>query len=227
MAEHITAPIENRAAFLARIEPIFAPSRVIKIRGAYMFSKYGHRAQMRKVAGTDGAPERYFEHPRHVALILLDEVDIRDADLIITALLHDTGEDTDEIDFELIEFFFGADVAEMVRLLSKIPKDEYHERLERFADWRVLLVKIADRLHNIRSLEGTDLAFQRKQLEETNREYIGLARRLVEIAPPEHRERAQRLLDLLTAAYTDRRRAFEAAMTATPLATDVDPPSTT
>ena len=97
-------------------------------------------------------------------------------------------------------------------MLSKIPKEGYHERLERFADWRTLVVKFADRIHNLRRLEGTDLAFQEKQIDETRRLYLPLVDRLMEIIPRKHRRGALRIRDLLATAFTERRLALEAAL---------------
>lgn len=158
--------IENKAAFFSRLEPRLAPSDLVRIRGAYYLAKYGHRAQVRKELDCEGHPLRYFEHVRRVAIILMDEEEVYDPDLIITALLHDALEDTDDIDALVIEQFFGAEVARRVRLLTKNPKDGYVDRLYT-ADEGTVLIKLCDRIDNLRSLAGCPEDFQKKQLEET------------------------------------------------------------
>ena len=80
---------ENRDTFFARLEPHLAPSSLLDIQLAYTLAKFGHRAQTRKELGEDGQPERYFEHPRRVTLILLDEVKIHEPELVVAALLHE------------------------------------------------------------------------------------------------------------------------------------------
>lgn len=163
---------ENKYTFFARLEPALAPSEIVRVRGAYYLAKFGHRAQFRKETDPEGFPLRYFEHVRRVAIILIDEARIYDPDLIITALLHDTLEDTEAIDGAIIEQFFGTRVARLVRLLTKDPKEGYVERLKSSPD--ALLVKACDRLDNLRSLEGADPAFQRKQCKETREVYLPL-----------------------------------------------------
>jgi len=160
---------ENKAAFFARLEPRLAPSDLARVRGAYYLAKYGHRAQVRKEKDSKGARLRYFEHVRRVAIVLMDEAKVFDPDLVITALLHDALEDTRDIDALVVEQFFGAAVARRVRLLTKVPKKGYVERLWD-ADRETVLVKICDRLDNLRSL-GDDKAFRRKQIKETRDHY--------------------------------------------------------
>jgi GTP pyrophosphokinase len=109
---------------------------------------------------------RYFEHVRRVAIILMDEAEVYDPDLIITALLHDALEDTRDIDALVVEQFFGSEVARRVRLLTKKPKKGYMDRL-RTADRETVLVKLCDRLDNLRTLKDCDRAFRRKQIKES------------------------------------------------------------
>jgi len=162
--------MENKASFFARLETRLAPSDLVRVRGAYYLAKFGHRAQVRKELGEDGNPLRYFEHVRRVALVLMDEAKVYDPDLICTALLHDTLEDTEDIDAHIIEQFFGANVARRVRLLTKA-KDDYVARLQS-ADHGTILVKMCDRLDNIRSLDGTTEEFRARQLKETWDKYM-------------------------------------------------------
>lgn len=164
--------VENKSTFFARIEPRLSPSDLTRVRGAYYMAKYGHRAQVRKEKNADGNPLRYFEHVRRVALILMDEALVHDPDLICTALLHDTLEDTEDIDAQIIEQFFGKKVARRVRLLTKDPKEGYIDRI-RAADKDTILVKACDRLDNLRSLRGDEITaeFRKTQIKETLRLY--------------------------------------------------------
>lgn len=82
-----TSNKENRAMFLERLQDM--PEEVVEsINFAYDLSKEAHRPQKRETG------ERYFEHPRSVALILMDECKIKDPDIISAALLHDSVEDS-------------------------------------------------------------------------------------------------------------------------------------
>lgn len=125
------------------------------IQKAYIFSKEAHGNQKRH------SGDLYFSHPVAVAEILTE---LRlDQESIITALLHDVVEDT-EVTLEEIEKEFGEDVARLVDGVTKLGKIETVPANERLAenfrkltlamseDIRVLLVKLADRLHNMRTL---------------------------------------------------------------------------
>ena len=184
---------ENRATFFQRLEPHLAPSELLDVQLAYTLSKYGHRAQVRKEKDDDGQPIRYFEHPRRVTLILLDEVQIHDRDLTIASLLHDGIEDTKDLTPEMIEHCFGADVVRIVKTLSKVPKDGYLERFKTSVDWRPYVIKACDRLDNLRSLDGCDRAFMEKQAIETETKYYPLFNRMVELTPIGHRGRVEML----------------------------------
>ncbi len=182
MAETATLH-ENRETFFARLRPLLAPSAFLKVELAYILAKYFHRAQVRKEKDpTTGKPIRYFEHTRRAALILIDEGMCVDWELICAALLHDSREDT-ELTAAMIEHCFSAEVARIVNTLSKIPKEGYHERLALYGDWKVILVKLCDRLDNLRTLEATSVEFQRKQVAETKKEYLPLADMLTTMAP--------------------------------------------
>lgn len=185
---------EDREKFFNRIG--FLPEAdLLRIQLAYTLSKYAHRAQVRKELGPDGKPLRYFEHVRRVALVLIDELKIARPEMIVTALLHDGIEDTRDLTPEMIEFHFGADVGSLVKLLSKVPKEGYAERLFNFGDWRALLLKACDRLDNLRSIGGGSREFRQKQVNETRRVYYPIFNRMVELAPPEHSRAAGHLRD--------------------------------
>jgi len=149
---------------------------------AYDFAKTHHGEQMRD------SGDAYYSHPVEVASLLadvkLDEI------TIVAGLLHDVVEDT-EIDIGDVEVRFGADVAELVDGVTKLDKLEYSskelaqaENFQKFilattSDIRVLLVKLADRLHNMRTLHFRKKASSRERTaRETMDIYGPLARRV-------------------------------------------------
>lgn len=186
---------ENRTAFFARLEPMLAPSDLLDIQLAYTLAKFGHRSQRRKELGPDGKPVRYFEHPRRVALTLIDEVKIIEPGLIISALLHDCPEDTRDVTPGIIEHCFGSKVATTVKVLSKTPKEGYLERFNSCTLWWPYIVKGCDRLDNNRTLPGTSREFRAKQVAETREKYFPLFDRMMHLVPIKHRDRAAWLRD--------------------------------
>jgi GTP pyrophosphokinase len=180
--------MENRETFFARLVPFMPPSELRHVEVAYMMAKYGHRAQIRNDLDDKGDPIRYFEHLRGVALILIDEVEVRDWKLIVAALLHDSLEDTKDISEEIIEHLFGARVCQIVKLLSKCPKEGYLDRLQKYGDDEVLLMKACDRLHNLRSMDKSPVPFVQKQVTETKEKLLPIFRqasdpRLLRVLP--------------------------------------------
>lgn len=192
---------ENREAFFNRLEPRLAPSQLRDVQLAYTLAKFSHRAQTRMEKDEHGNPVRYFEHPRRVTLVLLDEVGIYEPELIISSLLHDSVEDTRDITPEMLEHCFGADVVRIVKTLSKVPKEGYLERFLTSSDWRPYVIKACDRLDNIRSLAGTDTEFAMKQLNETVEKYGPLFRRMHELAPEVFKPRVQELQEKIDTAW--------------------------
>lgn len=158
------------------------------INKAYMFAMRAHTTQRR----ASGDP--YFSHPIEVAKILVD-LKMDDA-TIVTALLHDTIEDTD-VTKEDIEREFGTHVASLVNGVTKLTKLELADIADNIAedqkqaenfrkllvaiadDIRVLLVKLADRLHNMRTLGYIKKQEKRVRIaRETKELYIPLAARI-------------------------------------------------
>ena len=179
--------IENKESFQARIRPYFSPSNQLDVKLAYCLAKFGHRAQLRKEL-VEGKPTRYFEHVRRVAIVLMDEMKIFDRDMIIAALLHDSLEDTHDLTPELLEHCFGNEVVSMVKLLSKIPKEGYLDRLQNCRHWKTLAIKACDRLDNLRSLmvPGTTIEFQKRQIEETREKYFPIFDQMLSLAPTQY-----------------------------------------
>lgn len=148
---------------------------------AYVFSARAHAGQMRK------SGEPYLIHPIAVAGILAN---LRmDVDTIAVGLLHDTMEDCLTTHAEIAEEF-GSDVADMVDGVTKIGKLEFRTKEEAQAenfrklilamakDVRVILVKLCDRLHNMRTLEHMKAEKQRAIAQETMDIYAPIANRL-------------------------------------------------
>src|SRR6185436_19108531 len=103
--------------------------------------------------------------------VLIDEVRVVRPEMVIGALMHDIVEDAPNLPPALIEHCFGTDVTNIIKTLSKVPKEGYIERFHMCTDWRPYVLKGCDRLDNLRSLPGTSIAFRKKQLEETGTLY--------------------------------------------------------
>ena len=153
-----------------------------RLNRAYVYTVQMHGAQKR----ASGDP--YFSHPVEVAGLMTDLK--MDEDTIITALLHDTVEDT-LATIEDIEKNFGSEVARLVDGVTKLSKIEAMGESERAAenlrkfllamseDIRVLLVKLADRLHNMRTLHFIKSEDKRRRIaRETMDIYAPIANRL-------------------------------------------------
>ena len=152
-----------------------------KIQKAYSVAFYAHDGQDRM----DGS--KYITHPEAVANILLDLK--MDPDSICAALMHDVIEDSDVSKKNLINLF-GEDVAEIVDGVSKLGKIDITSKTDRDAnnlqkmmlamskDVRVILLKICDRLHNMRTIDHLPRAKQLKKSKETIELYGPLALRI-------------------------------------------------
>ena len=152
-----------------------------EINTAFLYAKKGHQGQKRK------SGEDYITHPLHVA-IYLAELNF-DIETIKAALLHDLVEDT-EITYQDIKNTFGKEVADLVDGVTKLDKIKYNSREEAKADAirkmviamskdiRVLILKLADRLHNIETIEFHKKWTQEKIANETLYVYAPLAHRL-------------------------------------------------
>ena len=153
-----------------------------KIRAAYEFAAAAHQGQLRK----DGSP--FVTHPLAVAQIVAEELHL-DSESIEAALLHDTIEDTDAT-HEDIAKRFSPTVADLVEGVSKLTRVHYtskaQEQMENLRkmllamskDIRVILIKIADRLHNMRTMEYQTPEKQKQKSFETLEIYAPIAHRL-------------------------------------------------
>jgi len=177
--------MENLEAQYARLESTLRESGgsfdLARIRRAYEFARDAHGDQLRK----DGTP--FVSHPLAAAEIIA-EMNL-DEDSIISAILHDCIEDTGTT-HEDIAKLFGEDVASIVEGVTKLTRvvytskeEEQMENLRKMLlamakDIRVILIKIADRLHNMRTMEYQSERKQKEKALETMEIYAPIAHRL-------------------------------------------------
>ena len=166
---------------LATAGGYLAPEQVGRIREAAEFGASAHQGQKR----LSGEP--YIAHPVAAASILADLH--LDTDTIVAAILHDVIEDTPTPKDQLVARF-GADVAELVDGVTKLDQIKFKSREEAQAesfrkmllamvrDLRVILVKLADRTHNMRTIEAMAPARRRAIARETLEIYAPIAERL-------------------------------------------------
>jgi len=164
-----------------QIASYLKPEDVAQVEEAFRFSKAAHAGQYRK----SGDP--YISHPVAVATILAEWH--LDAPALMAALLHDVVEDTPTTKVEIGEKF-GKAVAELVDGVSKLDKIEFqtevHAQAENFRkmllamarDVRVILIKLADRLHNMRTLDAMQPEKRQRIARETLEIYAPIANRL-------------------------------------------------
>lgn len=162
------------------MEQRVTPEEMERIKAAYALADEAHKSQKRKTG------EPYIIHPIAVAYIVGKEL-MLGANPVIAAFLHDVVEDT-PYTIEDIEERFGEDVAFLVRVVTKQKKEHYEmsKQLDNFKqmldsvhyDIRAILIKLSDRLHNMRTLESMRPDKQMKIAGETDYFYAPLANRL-------------------------------------------------
>ncbi|MYM84374.1 RelA/SpoT family protein [Duganella sp. FT50W] len=177
----LTAGVASVSHLTEKLADYMTAADLKKVKEAYRFSDEMHLGQLRK------SGEPYISHPIAVAEICADWK--LDAQAIMAALLHDVMEDQDVKKDELIERF-GAPVANLVDGLSKLEKIEFQSQIEAQAenfrkmllamasDVRVILIKLADRLHNMRTMEVMKPAAKARISKETMEVYVPIAHRL-------------------------------------------------
>ncbi len=163
------------------IEKYMTEEELAFVMKAYEYAKLMHKDQKRK------SGEPYIIHPVNVAIILAD-LDM-DVETIVSALLHDVVEDTPAT-YDDIKEMFSEDVAKIVDGVTKLNKLNYKsseafqaENLRKMIlamnnDIRVIIVKLADRLHNLRTLEYMNEEKRKQKAQETIEIYAPLAGRL-------------------------------------------------
>ncbi len=215
---------EKKETIIQRMEELIEnsdkPYDSLRIRKAMEVAIAAHDGQLRQ------SGEEYVCHPLHVACILV-EIGM-DSDAVVAALLHDVVEDTD-IELGEIASLFGQDVADLVDGVTKITKMDFSTREEQHAenvrkmllamskDVRVMIIKLADRLHNMRTSDGWKEQKQRDKARETLDIYAPLAHRLgIRTMKEELEDRSLRILDPVAykeieeklAMHADERTAF-------------------
>ena len=179
----VWADLEQRYRKLEDTVRHYNPSANFQqIRAAFEFAAKAHGPQMRK----DGSP--FISHPLAVAQIVAEELHL-DSESIEAALLHDTIEDTSAT-HEDISRLFSPTVADLVEGVSKLTRVHYTSKEEQqmenlrkmlmamSKDIRVILIKISDRLHNMRTMEYQTPEKQKQKSFETMEIYAPIAHRL-------------------------------------------------
>jgi GTP pyrophosphokinase len=175
------------------------------IRAVFQFCYESHKAAERE------SGEPYYIHPLKVALYLLNELNIGDVPTIAAALLHDTVEDNQSVTIDMITSRFGKEVSSIVDGLTNI-RGEKTRQLDKAAtyyklfsalvlDSRVIIIKLADRLDNMRTLQYLTEAKQKSIAHETLNLYTPIAQRLGLI-------KVKQELEDFSLYYTDRQ-AYE------------------
>ena len=169
------------SGLVEQLETYLSADQITLVEDAFVFAKAAHEGQMR----SSGEP--YITHPVAVAKIL-SEINL-DHQTIMAALMHDVIEDTPVTQEEMTEKF-GQSVAELVEGVSKLTKIKFSTRAEAQAenfrkmmmamvkDIRVIMIKLADRLHNMRTLGHLRADKRRRIAHETLDIYAPIANRL-------------------------------------------------
>ena len=181
MNDIYTTPIsESIASLFSNMEQRISVEDMQRVRDAYTLAAEAHKEQRRKTG------EPYIIHPIAVARIVAEELELG-ANPVIAAFLHDVVEDTDYT-IEDIRERFGDDVAFLVGVVTKQKKEKYEQskQVDNYRqilasvqyDVRAILIKLADRLHNMRTLDSMRPDKQMKIAGETDYFYAPLANRL-------------------------------------------------
>ena len=180
IADPSAVPVVTPEALVERLETYLDPAAVAEVRRAYGYAEAAHAGQLRRT----GHP--YITHPAAVAYILADMH--MDHQTLMAALLHDVIEDTG-VGKQTLGEAFGPEVAELVDGVSKLTtifKSRAEAQAENFQkmamamarDIRVILVKLADRLHNMRTLGALGPEKRKRIARETLDYYAPIASRL-------------------------------------------------
>ena len=171
---------ESIESLFANLEQRISAEDMHRVRDAYALAAEAHKEQRRKTG------EPYIIHPIAVARIVAEELELG-ANPVIAAFLHDVVEDTDYT-IEDIRKRFGDDVAFLVGVVTKQKKEKYEKskQVDNYRqilasvqyDVRAILIKLADRLHNMRTLDSMRPDKQMKIAGETDYFYAPLANRL-------------------------------------------------
>ena len=164
----------NFEYLVARLSPQLNEDDIARIRRAYEVAQLAHAGQTRD----EGSP--YIVHPVRVALSLVDELNSFSPTLVCSALLHDVIEDSDVTRNDVVRMF-DEEIAEIVCLLTKLEDvslRDYLARIEGAAHTGAPIVKLCDRLDNLRSVMDTPrLEKKRRYIRTTEEHYLPLASR--------------------------------------------------
>lgn len=169
------------------LRPRLGPDDLNRVQRAYDLASVAHAGQMRD----EGTP--YILHPIRVATILSEELGSYSSELICAALLHDVIEDS-EVTREQLQLEFGGRVARIVWLLTKLPDVSlaaYLSAIEAASDLKAPVVKLCDRLDNLRFLmRSPKVEKKRRYIKTTVQYYLPMAARTDEYL---HNQLAQAL----------------------------------
>ncbi len=175
-------PIEDLACLLSLCNKYMVKTDEILITKAFYFCVDSHKDVVRK------SGEPYYTHPLKVAISLITNFSVNDTHSIIASLLHDTVEDVEGVTMEIILEKFGEEVAEIVDAVTKIRGTTTRQMdktatygklfLALIKDVRVILIKLADRLDNMKTLYYLNESKQKAIAEETLNFYTPFAQRL-------------------------------------------------
>ena len=164
----------NFEYLIARLTPHLDEQQIAQVQRAYEVAAEAHSGQTRD----EGTP--YIVHPVRVAVSLVDELKLYSATLVCSALLHDVIEDSD-VTREDIARMFDEQIAEVVWLLTKLEDvklSEYLSRIEAAAQTGAPIVKLCDRLDNLRSVAHTPkLEKKQRYIRTTEELYLPMAAR--------------------------------------------------
>jgi (p)ppGpp synthase/HD superfamily hydrolase len=189
---------EDKDAFLEHLKVMgYIDESIKRINEAYALS-YGIFISIKRDSG-----KPYFDHLMGVSLILIDECKVEDPEMVIAALFHDAIEDSvvygdismamsdwRETAYPRLSKTFDSNIAKMVITLTrpevdgveikddKEAHDVYISKLEETKDFRIILIKMADRLHNLRTLSDTSPEKQSRIVKETKEIYFPLFERM-------------------------------------------------
>lgn len=197
---------EDKNTFLTHLKDMgYIDESIKRIDEAYALS-YSIFSSIKRDTG-----EPYFKHLMGVSLILIDECKVEDPEMVIAALFHDAIEDSvvygdtsmpmsewRETAYTRLSKTFDSNVAKMVITLTrpqvdgveikddKEAHDVYISKLKETKDLRIILIKMADRLHNLRTLEGTTLDKKRRVIKDTKKVYFDLFKRAKDFYPEQY-----------------------------------------
>ena len=159
---------ERTYEYLAeRLQPHLADDELTQVRLAYEIAEAAHEGQMRD----EGTP--YIVHPVRVAVSLVDELEIYSPRLVSSALLHDVIEDSPLTRRQIAEMF-GEEIAEIVWLLTKfddVSLPAYLAAIEAASETGAAIVKLCDRLDNLRFLAHSPKAEKKRRYIRTTTDY--------------------------------------------------------